>query len=69
MKVLIQDCHSDEYFAGENAWAREPERALAFASSLDAAEFIREKDLHHAKVVLKFPEPRYDMEVAKTADC
>jgi hypothetical protein len=39
----------------ENAWAREPERAQAFASSLDAAEFIREKDLHHAKVVLKFP--------------
>lgn len=69
MKVLIQDCHSNEYFVGENLWALAPEQAQAFSSSVEAMEFMRARNLHHAKVVLKFPEPRYDIEVTKTADC
>lgn len=69
MKVVIQNCHSEEYFAGGNQWVREPERAVAFSSSVEAMEYMYEGDLHPAKVVLKFADKRYDVDVAKTADC
>jgi hypothetical protein len=69
MKVLIQNCNSHEYYAGREAWTPEPDHALKFPSSLKAMEYMYEAGLHPAKVVLKFHEPRYDVEVAKTADC
>jgi hypothetical protein len=69
MKVVIQNCDSNEYFAGEDQWVREPERAVIFPSSFDAMELMRESKLHPARVVLAFPEPRYNVSVAQTPDC
>ncbi len=69
MKVLIQNCRSNQYFAGGNNWVGDPDRAVAFPSSAAAMEYMHECNLHPAKVVLKFPQDRYDMAVSKTPDC
>ena len=69
MKVLIQHCNSNEYLAGNNVWVREVERAMVFSSSVEAMEYLHECDVHPAKVVLKFSDARYDVALAKTADC
>ncbi|MDB6022466.1 MAG: hypothetical protein JWQ04_2323 [Pedosphaera sp.] len=69
MIVLIQNCHSLEFFAEPGRWVREPDHALAFPSSAAAMARMAELDLHPAQIVLKFDDRRYDIPLAKTADC
>ncbi|MDB6023116.1 MAG: hypothetical protein JWQ04_2973 [Pedosphaera sp.] len=69
VRVLIQNCDTYEYFAGDAGWVREPERACAFPSGVDALQFIRQHVTENVQIVLNFAETRYDFEVAKTKGC
>jgi hypothetical protein len=69
MKVLIQNCKTHKYFAAEEGWVREKERAVIFSSSVEALKFIVKKRLPDVQIKFVFSNPRFDMVVSKSEGC
>jgi hypothetical protein len=69
MRVLIQNCDSFEYVAADEKWVREHERAFVFPSSVVALEYMHDKHLDSAQIVMKFEDPYFDCPVTKSEGC
>ncbi|HZV34060.1 MAG TPA: hypothetical protein VFB72_05740 [Verrucomicrobiae bacterium] len=69
MKVLIQNCKTHEYYAGEEGWVREKERAKVFPSSIAALSFIAEERLEDVQIKFIFGDPKFDMVISKSEGC
>jgi hypothetical protein len=69
VRVLIQNCDTYEYLAGDGGWVREPERAFAFPSGVDVLQYIRQHGLENVQIVLSFAETRHDFQAAKSKGC
>ena len=63
MKVLIQNPMTLSYLAGDSKWTRRSEEAVDFSESRKAAAFCFEHRLLDMQIVLKFPDPRYDVQM------
>ena len=63
MKVLIQNPLTLSYLETVGAWTSDPEKAYAFRDSRSAIQFCLNNDMGDMQVVLKGPEPRFDVQV------
>ena len=63
MKVLIQNPLTLSYYENDHKWTANPEGAMDFKNTRNAASYCSEHDLLDMEIVLKFPQDRYDVHV------
>jgi len=69
MKVLVQNPLTLSYFQNDDKWTNDPDTALDFKESRNAARYCSDHGLLDMEIVLKFPQERYDVHLpAWTAD-
>jgi hypothetical protein len=61
MKVLLQHKMTQFYLSQQDKWTADPDFATDFHTSLHAIDFIRHFNLEQTDIVLKFPDPKYDI--------
>ena len=61
MKIILQDRRSHLFYQGSARWGDSPAAAYDFGSSPAALDFCLENNVRDVEIVLKFPEPKYDM--------
>src|SRR5688500_2656170 len=63
MKVLVQNPLTLSYFENVGTWTSDPDKAYSFRDSRSAIQFCLHHDMDDMQVVLKGPEPRFDVQV------
>jgi hypothetical protein len=63
MKVFIQNAETGLYFKAFKEWVKDENSARCFAGSLEAIDFCLENKIDDAVIVLKFGDPRYDIQL------
>jgi len=63
MKVLIQNPLTLSYLENVGTWTSDPEKAYSFRDSRSAIQFCINNDMDDMQVLLKGPEPRFDVQV------
>lgn len=61
MRVLIQNCDSMKFYAGEGRWNDSAFEAAEFPGSVSALDYIRKKKIVRAQIVLKFEKAEFDV--------
>src|SRR5258705_11820501 len=61
MKVLVQNPLTLSYFQNDDKWTHDPDSALDFKESGNAARYCSDHGLLDMEIVLKFPQDRYDV--------
>jgi hypothetical protein len=63
MKVLIQNPLTLSYLQNVGTWTSDPDKACSFGDSRSAIQFCLNNDMDDMQVVLKGPDPRFDVQV------
>ena len=63
MKVFVQHAESGLYLKDLKRWVKDEEKGRCFNGSLEAIDFCIEQKLGEVIVVLKFGDPRYDIQL------
>lgn len=61
MKIVLQHKATRFYLAKDDKWTANIVDARDFGTSLKALDFARRADLRQIHIVLKFPDPKYDI--------
>lgn len=62
MKVIIENCSMPRFVKNsEMDWTELPDEALAFSTSMEALDFYQQHPFKTAQLVLKFGDPRFDV--------
>jgi hypothetical protein len=61
-KTIIKHRETGRYLTTKG-WSANPAEALPFKTSLQALDFCCKKKMHEAVLVLKFSDPRFDIEL------
>lgn len=63
MKTIVQNCETGEYLTASGVWSADEREALGFPSSLQALDYCWRKKIGEAVLVLKFADPRFDIQL------
>jgi hypothetical protein len=60
MKVILKRLSDNKYFAGSRRWTISSGQAFDFEVITRAVQFLKEKELANAQIILSFPNSIYD---------
>jgi len=63
MKVFIQHEETGHYFKDSGHWVKDEKNAQSFEGSLQAIDYCFENKIENVIIVLKFGDPKYDIEL------
>ena len=70
VKILLQDCHTHEFYHSDETWKVSAKTAHNFGSSAQALQFCAKyQGGRPVQIVLKFDDDRYDSTFPATDGC
>jgi hypothetical protein len=61
MKVLVQKRETSFYFGQAESWTPDAAQAYDFKNTLSAIDFLEATQMSDGRIILKFPDARYDI--------
>src|SRR4051794_24009331 len=63
MKVFIQHGETGLFFQDHKRWVKDEKQARSFGSSLPAIDFCHQHKIKEVIIILKFSNPRFDIQL------
>jgi hypothetical protein len=60
MRIILRNYKTRQYLQDFGRWTDNPNSAMAFEHSRQAASFAHEKGIKHVEILLAFEDPRYN---------
>jgi hypothetical protein len=60
-KVLVQHVSTRNYLGSQRLWVKSESEAHLFPNTLEAIDYCLAHRIRHVDIILKFPDPSYDI--------